>query len=406
MRAALLSIMLSYLVVIGSIAQTTKEPVAAKVSICELAASPDRFDGRNLTVHAHYFINWEWGTGLQGQGCKGVPVRYSTPASAYIPLQYSTLKIDQNAGYRAFKEKEKLLCNGMKLRCDYDTIEADFTGTFVSWKRLTGTAPVGRTESVLIVTRISDPKLREREAQRIREPAPTVPDKIPESKQTCSLCLGQPGCGLNPCSPVILDTTGHGFVLTDPEKGEYVSFDMQGNGNLVKLSWPKAGSGNAWLVYDRDGDGVIKDGTELFGNFTPHADWNDKPNPNGFSALGWYDLPAQGGNMDAMISKEDAIWKELRLWIDTHCYKTPNAPCQSLPSELHTLESKGINSLSLVVSASSKTDAIGNRYELSAPVNPVAHDVKVDEHGNSCCDLHMKSKDGRLAYDVFLATKK
>jgi hypothetical protein len=94
-----------------------------------------------------------------------------------------------------------------------------------------------------------------------------------------------------------------------------------------------------------------------------------------------------------------------RRWIDTHCYLTPDAPCQSLPQELHTLESKGINSLSLVVSfLSSKTDAIGNRYVLSAPVNPIAYGRPIENFGQACCDLHMKSKDGRLAYDVFLVT--
>src|SRR5205823_4681833 len=120
-------------------------------------------------------------------------------------------------------------------------------------------------------------------------------------------------------SPIVIDTASTGFAFSDPMTGQYVTFDIMGNGQLLKLSWPKAGSGNAWLVYDRDGDGVIKDGTELFGNFTPHSHFTDPNLPaadwNGFIALGWYDQPEQGGTGDQIMDKNDAIWKKLRLWI-------------------------------------------------------------------------------------------
>jgi hypothetical protein len=193
-------------------------------------------------------------------------------------------------------------------------------------------------------------------------------------------------------------------VFTDPTKGNYVTFDMRGDGTYEKLSWPKNGSGNAWLVYDRDGDGIIKDGTELFGNFTPHSDGGiaNNPDANGFLALEWYDQPAQGGNFDLIIDKRDLIWQKLKLWIDGHCYLNPDAPCQSRPDEIYTLESKGINSLSLVYGNSIKTDSVGNQFKFDAVVNPEAETTPKDSHGNSCCDLHQRSKDGRLTYDVFL----
>jgi hypothetical protein len=213
-------------------------------------------------------------------------------------------------------------------------------------------------------------------------------------------------------SPIIIDTSNKGFVFTDPTKGDYVTFDITGTGNPVKLSWPDHNSGNAWLVYDRDGDGVIKDGTELFGNFSPHADGGHPDGlANGFLALGWYDQPAQGGNGDAVIDNQDAIWSKLRLWIDTHCYQEPDVPCQSQPSELFPLPSKGINSLSLIYGYDpNKIDSIGNWFKLFAVVNP---DIKsaptnadgrhVNAKGETCCDLHQKSsKDGRLMYDVWL----
>jgi hypothetical protein len=221
---------------------------------------------------------------------------------------------------------------------------------------------------------------------------------------TCSwtVSTGSTGGG----TPIIIDTLKTGFSFSDPTKGAYVSFDLKGDGTLLKLSWPLPNSGNAWLVYDRDGDGIIKDGTELFGNFTPHSDGGiaNHPNPNGFLALAWYDQPAQGGNLDLMIDKQDLIWAKLRLWIDGHCYQHPDMPCQSLPSELFPLESKGINSLSLVYSLNAKTDAVGNQFKFSAVLNPTSHDVPIDKHGHTCCELHEQSKDGRLTYDVFLVS--
>lgn len=208
-------------------------------------------------------------------------------------------------------------------------------------------------------------------------------------------------------APIVIDTKGTGFKFTDPAKGAYVSFDIRGDGTLLRLSWPQHDSGNAWLALDRDGDGVIKDGQELFGNYTPHADAGiaNYPNPNGFNALDWYDQPAQGGDGNLILDKRDAIWSKLRLWIDEHCYLAPDEPCQSRPEELHTLESKGVNSISLVWDAATRTDAIGNQFKFYTLLNPDAETTPKDENGNSCCTLHQKSHDGRLAYDVFLMVK-
>ena len=43
-------------------------------------------------------------------------------------------------------------------------------------------------------------------------------------------------------APIIVDTKGVGFHFTDPAKGDYVSFDLKGDGRLMKVSWPQAGS--------------------------------------------------------------------------------------------------------------------------------------------------------------------
>jgi len=197
---------------------------------------------------------------------------------------------------------------------------------------------------------------------------------------------------------VIVDTTGNGFHMSDPNQN-WVTFDLLGDGTFHHFSWPVHGSGNAWLVYDANDDGIITNGKELFGNYTPHSDGAvpNHPDPNGFLALAWYDKRAQGGNMDGVIDKQDAIWNHLKLWIDDHCYLTPNAPCTSVPSEIHSLESAGIKSIALVYEATPASDggydAYGNDFKIFVKVN-------VDPKNNA--KDPRPSKDPRVMYDVFL----
>lgn len=129
-----------------------------------------------------------------------------------------------------------------------------------------------------------------------------------------------------------------------------MAFDIAATGTPIRIGWTAAGANEAFLCWDRDHDGRIASGAELFGTATPlkngHAAGND------FVALAEYD-----DNHDGVIDNRDSVWWQLQLWRDL------NHDGVSQPSEVTPVAGSGLAAISLDVHWTGRRDASGNLFK-------------------------------------------
>ncbi|MCX6061576.1 MAG: hypothetical protein NT103_04920 [Campylobacterales bacterium] len=145
-------------------------------------------------------------------------------------------------------------------------------------------------------------------------------------------------------SPLVLDLNGDGITSTFiSETSTYFDLDNKevngearettlGCGMKERTGWIQTTDG--LLALDKNSDGVINNGNELFGNYTKDTKGNYAS--NGFDALAKYDT-----NHDNIINASDDVYKALRVWQDSNSDGITNT------GELHTLSELGITSINL-----------------------------------------------------------
>ncbi|MHB8765653.1 MAG: hypothetical protein ACYDA8_15145 [Deferrisomatales bacterium] len=144
-------------------------------------------------------------------------------------------------------------------------------------------------------------------------------------------------------SPIVLDLDGDGYETTTLVNGTRFDFDL--NGFAEQMAWVNPDDG--LLVLDRNGDGLIQHGGELFGDRTVLLDGS--PAEHGFQALAELDL-----NEDGKVDEADPFFEHLRVWQDL------DHDGVSDPGELRRLADLGIGALATDSTSVREGDGRGN----------------------------------------------
>lgn len=174
-------------------------------------------------------------------------------------------------------------------------------------------------------------------------------------------------------SPLVLDLKGDGIRLTSPQDG--VRFDLLDAGPQ-QIAWI-AGADDALLALDRDGNGRVDGGGELFGEASTLG---GRLAGDGFQALAMLDRPELGGNGNGLVESDDLMFQQLRLWLDA------NRDGVSQPGELRALEDEGITALLADARPSGETDAHGNDFALWGTF------LRADGRGGDVVDVYLVNR--------------
>ncbi|MCX7086904.1 MAG: hypothetical protein NTV00_02500 [Methylococcales bacterium] len=146
--------------------------------------------------------------------------------------------------------------------------------------------------------------------------------------------------------PLILDLDGDGLETSGFSTTAPIYFDLDANGVKEGTGWVLADDG--LLALDRNGNGVIDNGTELFGDHTPLASGGNAV--DGFAALTQEDT-----NQNGKVEAGDAHFNSLMIWRDL------NQDGISQANELFTLASQNIAAINVTQIAHSQLLSNGNQ---------------------------------------------
>jgi len=219
-------------------------------------------------------------------------------------------------------------------RKEGESVYTDKEGNTYAWNKISGTSLV--INSSITVENFTQGKLG----------IILVEEKTPIPGQTEGfLNTAEAAILIRRGDPLILDLDNDGIETTNLAYG--VNFDLAADGFAEKISWVAPDDG--FLVMDRNNNGTIDNGTELFGNTTLLS--NSLRAWNGFAALSELDV-----NHDNKIDVNDPAYADLRVWRDA------NTDGTSSSNELFTLNELDIRSVSTGYIGSTFVDSYGNEH--------------------------------------------
>lgn len=184
------------------------------------------------------------------------------------------------------------------------------------------------------------------------------------------------GCG-DDCSPIVVNLEPGSYRLTGTD--DPVLFDIGATGAPIRTAWTVRGADEAFLWLDRNGNGIVDNGAELFGNATTRLDGTRAQ--NGFDAL--KDLDTNG---DGVIDSNDMVWNQLLLWRDL------NHDGVSQHDEIQSIRASEIAAISLDYHWSGRRDLYGNTFRYEAIVRLRSALAMATEH-----------LEAKPLYDIFFA---
>jgi hypothetical protein len=194
-------------------------------------------------------------------------------------------------------------------------------------------------------------------------------------------------CVYAPGSPIVI-ATGQGaqYRFTSVDNG--VRFDIDGDGITEQIAWTEPDSDVAFLVLDRDGDGFITSGRELFGNHTVPGV------ADGFTALARTNMETNRNIPRASVSSDDPLFARLLLWRDR------NHNGVSEPSELQPA-SAVLSDIGLGFELHHRKDGFGNEFRYRGWVH-----IRTAPGRNRAEEIPEQQQRKRFVYDVFFTIQR
>jgi hypothetical protein len=143
-----------------------------------------------------------------------------------------------------------------------------------------------------------------------------------------------------------------------------VQFDLNADGVMEQVAWTRPDSDDAFLAMDRNGNGRIDSGAELFGNYTPVIPTDPTATTaNGFEALKFLETAPFGlSERNEIIDANDTAYERLVLWRDI------NHNGLSEPDELQAVSESGLAAIYTEYKNSKRMDRHGNEFRQRSKV--------------------------------------